>query len=260
LSEYPIFLPHHTKKMANTSFVTSIDLDSLEYKQPLSQKHGAKVVYVSTVPNSTDWKDRMRFQMSEDAQTNLQSAVWGLSTPLQGQDQSRRTLELTVESPSLFDFLKKLDEKNIESAFKYSETWFKKQLDKTQLEQMYVRVLKERTKEEYKDTVRVKVKCQDYPTNIWLVDDIDENGKIKYSPGGPDDLTKGVKLLALVETSGLWFMSRQFGMSLTATDLLVWPNKRPSGINAFNLGPGKTLIKTNKSESESEMEVEMRFE
>lgn len=242
--------------MATSSFVSAINLDTLEYKQPISQKNGAKVVYVSTVPNSTDWKDRLRFQMSEDTQTqNLQSAVWGLSQPLPGQDTARRTLELTVESQEVADFLKRLDEKNKKSASEYSELWFKKNLDLSQIEQMYVSIFKPKVKEEYKDTVRIKVKCQDYPTNIWIVNNITDDGEIQYSPGGPDDLTKGVQVLAMVETSGLWFMSRQFGMSLTATDILVWPNKRASGLSAFSLGQGKTLVKSSK-----DMEIDDPFD
>ena len=45
----------------------------------------------------------------------------------------------------------------------------------------------------------------------------------------------------MCETVGLWFMSRQFGMSLTATEILVWPNRRSTGIDAFTLGSDTKL-------------------
>ena len=42
-------------------------------------------------------------------------------------------------------------------------------------------------------------------------------------------------------------MSRQFGMSLTATEILVWPNKRATGIDAFTLTNSVTVQKSNES-------------
>lgn len=215
-------------------FCTKIDIASLEYKEPQNNRSGGKVVHVSTVPGSAEWKDRIRFQMSEDQSQNLQQAVWGLGTPLPGQDASRRTLELSVESPALHEFLKNMDEKNIKTAVEKSPTWFKKSVDEGAVTNMYVPLLKPPVKDDSKPTVRVKVKCGDYPTNIYVVDDVSD-GKLSYHKGGPDDLARNVKCMVMVETVGLWFMSRQFGMSLTATEIIVWPNRRATGIDAFTL-------------------------
>ena len=215
-------------------FCTKIDIANLEYKEPQNNRSGGKVVHVSTVPGSAEWKDRIRFQMSEDQSQNLQQAVWGLGTPLAGQDASRRTLELSVESPALNDFLQKMDERNIKTAVEKSPNWFKKSVDEGAVTNMYVPLLKPPVKEDAKATVRVKVKCGDYPTNIYVVDDVSD-GKLSYHKGGPDDLARNVKCMVMVETVGLWFMSRQFGMSLTATEIIVWPNRRASGIDAFTL-------------------------
>tara|TARA_Y100000748_G_C15470714_1_gene478772 strand:- start:679 stop:1422 length:744 start_codon:yes stop_codon:yes gene_type:complete len=215
-------------------FCTKIDIANLEYKEPQSNRSGGKVVHVSTVSGSSEWKDRIRFQMSEDQSQNLQQAIWGLGTPLPGQDSSRRTLELSVESPVLEEFLKNLDQKNIKTAVEKSPIWFKKTVDESAVTNMYVPLLKAPTKEDSKATVRVKVKCGDYPTNIYVVDEI-SGGKLSYHKGGPDDLARNVKCMVMVETVGLWFMSRQYGMSLTATEIIVWPNKRATGIDAFTL-------------------------
>ena len=223
-------------------FATAIDLSKLEYKAPANNRSGGKVVHVSTVPGSSDWKDRIRFQMSENDKENLQTAIWGLSTPLAGQDTSRRTLELSIESPDLLKFLEDLDQKNLATAVSQSPEWFRKTLDADQIKQMYVHLIKEPTKADQKPTVRVKVKCGEYPTNIYVVQDIDADGNLSYVKGTPDDLTRNVKCLVMVETVGLWFMSRQFGMSLTATEILVWPNRRSTGINAFTMSNNTKLL------------------
>ena len=225
-------------------FCSAIDLDNLEYKPPTNNRSGGKVVHVSTVKGSSDWKDRIRFQMSEDNKTNLQEAVWGLSTPLPGQDAARRTLELTIESSSLHTFLNDLDNKNLTTAVKQAPEWFKKTVEEDAVRNMYVPLVKPPQKADQKSTVRVKVKCGDYPTNIYVVSDSDESGNLTYNKGSIDDLTRKVKCMVMVETVGLWFMSRQFGMSLTATDILVWPNRRSTGIDAFTMTADTKLHKS----------------
>lgn len=226
-------------------FCTNIQINNLEYKEPQANRSGGKVVHVSTLPGSLEWKDRIRFQMSEDEKTNLQTAVWGLGVPLPGQDMTRRTLELTIESPPLLNFLQELDENNIKMAVDNSPTWFKKSLDEQAIRNMYVKLVKTSEKPgETKKTVRVKVKCGDYPTNIYVVED-STNGKMAYRKGGPDDLARNVKCMVMVETVGLWFMSRQYGMSLSASEIIVWPSRRATGIDAFTLSDTTMLHKVS---------------
>ena len=217
-------------------FCGNIDIDALEYKAPTNNRSGGKVVGVSTVAGSNDWKDRLRFQMSESDHENLQTAVWGLATPLPGQDAARRTLELSVESPALESFLQRMDEKNVQTALDKAPEWFRKELDRDQITNMYVTLLKPSAKQGMKPTVRVKVKCgADYPTNVYVVQGTDEHGDLMYTRGTQDDLTRHAKCLVMAETGGLWFMSRQFGMSFVATDIMVWPSRRATGIDAFTL-------------------------
>lgn len=223
-----------------TNFCSNINIKALDYKEPQNNKNGGKVVNVSTVQNSNEWKDRIRFQMSENQTCNLQTAVWGLSTPLQGQDSARRTLELTVESPTLETFLNDLDENNVAKAVEHSPRWFKKTVEESSVRQMYVKLLKEPVKPGNRPTVRVKVKCGEYPTNIYVVQE-EKDKKITYIKGRPEDLQRNCKCMVLVESVGLWFMSRQFGMSLTATEILVWPNKRATGVDAFTLSDSVVL-------------------
>lgn len=216
-------------------FASNINVDQLEYKEPQSNRSGGKVVHVSTQPGSSEWKDRIRFQMSENQNENLQVAVWGLSGALPGQDTSRRTLELSVESANLESFLSHLDERNVKTAVEKSPLWFKKTMEESQVSNMYVSLLKPAAKEGTKPTVRVKVKCGEYPTHIYVVQE-EGNGTLTYNKGVPEDLSRNSKCMVMVETVGLWFMSRQFGMSLTATEIIVWPNKRAvTGIDAFTL-------------------------
>ena len=212
------------------------------------------MVQVTTVPGSGDWNNKIRFQMSEDDRTNLQVTVWPLSTPMQNQDPNRRTLELTVESSDLKTFLQKLDKKNIETASARSEEWFKKELSFDDCEKNYNYMLKEQKGD--RPTVKVKVTLgETRPTNIYVVNSTEEDGSITYVEGTEKDLVRGVKALVIVETTGLWFMRSQFGMSLNATEILVWPQRRNvGGIGAFSLS-NQVRLKTHQDDDDHNMEM-----
>jgi hypothetical protein len=222
-------------------FCTAIDIEKLEYKAPTSNKTGLKVVNISTVPGSADWNDRIRFQMCEDERTNRQTLPWGLSTPMAGQDESRRSLELTIESPALRDFLTKLDDHNVRIATLKSEEWFKKQLTEDQVRNMYTPIVKEPKAPSNKETLKVKVKTTTKnATNVFRV--VSAEPALEYVPGTTDDLVRNAKCMVMVETSGLWFGPRQFGMSIAATDIIVWmPKQVTGGIKGFTFA-GESVL------------------
>lgn len=238
-------------------FCNSIDINNLEYRQLIQNKNGGRMVQVSTVPGSGDWNNKIRFQMSEDDKTNLQTTVWPLSSPMQNQDANRRTLELTIESPDLMTFLTSLDEKNIEMATSKSEEWFKKPLSKSDVERNYNYIVKPPNTPGDRATVKVKVTLGDTrPTNIYVVNSADKDGNITYEPGSAKDLTRGIKVLVIVETTGMWFMRSQFGMSLNATEILVWPQQRnKGGIGAFTLSTQLRLKTPDEAVDEEGMEL-----
>ena len=66
----------------------------------------------------------------------------------------------------------------------------------------------------------------------------EDGDDMTYERGDYQDIGKGSKCMVIVETSGLWFAARQFGMSLAVNDIMVWPSEKNSGINAFKLAPG----------------------
>jgi hypothetical protein len=225
--------------MAMTTTYREVNLDTLDYKKELktNQNTGAKTVYMSTVPGSNDPSHKLRFQLGTTDE--LLRAVYGLSIPLPGQDERRRALDLSIDNDELLDFLKKLDEKNINAAVDNSPEWFKKQMDKNTVCNNYTALVKMPNKAEYRPTVKTKVVVDsNNNTNIYVVRS--ESGgagsELTYTEGSINDITKGCKCLAVVEAAGLWFAQKAFGMSLVCTHLLIWPSSQKQGIGAFNLG------------------------
>jgi len=241
-------------------FAKDTDLSKLTYYAPTTNKNGGKVVHVSTVPGSSDWSHKLRFQMSENEQTNLQTAVWGLSSPPSTggpvADPSRKKLELTIESDALLEFLQELDERNVKTAVEKSPEWFKKTIDEDQVRNMYVPLVKAAQQPGGRPTIVVKVKCDQkaYPTNVFTMQAPSADGTLNYAKGLPDIITRNAKCLVACETVGLWFMSRQFGMSMTATNVMVWPQVVPQGISSLQLSKRAKLHEVARSDAYDEME------
>lgn len=220
------------------------DLTSLHYgNEVMTNKNtGAKSIYVSTQAGSNDPTHKVRFQMGI-YDTDLLRAPFGVSKLMPSQDPSstRRDLDLSIDTDELLDFLRRLDEQNLEAAVQHSMDWWKKSLDKAVLRDRFKPIVKEPSKAEYRPTAKTKliVGAERNNTQIFLVtketpSTPDAPGKIEeYKPIAMGDIPKGCKALAVVETNGLWLGANQFGMSLMVTHLLVWPTRQYKGIEAF---------------------------
>lgn len=225
-------------------------INDLVYREPQLNKNGSRTVSVSLDGS------RLCFQTAPDQETNLQIATWGLSPPMPGAaPDAKRNLQLTVESKELETFLSSLDEKNQQVASDHSSDWFKRSLDRDAIGQMYVPLLKE-GKDGGKPMVTMKVKVNEAPTKVYVVEGGDPSS-LKYSEGGPADITRGSKVLAMVETTGLWFMPRQFGMAFTVKEMFVWkPQSSKRGPESFSLSANTKLMRVSATSSPKEEEEE----
>ena len=58
------------------------------------------------------------------------------------------------------------------------------------------------------------------------------SGENKFRRGSEDDVTKGSKVMAIVNLSSVWFASKMFGVSLSVDQMVVWP-ACGTGLEAF---------------------------
>ena len=147
--------------MSATTIFKDVNIGQLEYKPPKQNQSGGKTVFISTVPGSNEFNDRLRFQMSLDQHVGLQSALFGVSQPMPGQEDKRRALDLSVENEELMTFLQQLDRNNVEVAVRNANEWFKKPLDQAQVESMYIPLVKMPNDPKYRPTVRTKLKVNE---------------------------------------------------------------------------------------------------
>jgi len=232
--------------------LTEIDIAEIYYNDTAitNKSTGGKSVYVST-SKSGGLDNKLTFMLSprsidpnNDADIQgLPSSPYGLSDPMAGStNTSRLTLDVTIETDEAREWLASLDQRNLQAAKDNCQEWFKKTIEDGKINDMYSAIVREPSSEKYKPTVRVKVQTDgDRATRIFMCHP--GEGELNYDEGTHKDLRKGCKLLIICETSGLWFQSRGFGMSFTATEIFVWSKGRPRGVDAAQF---ENIIKKNK--------------
>lgn len=214
--------------MASTRLYTNLpeDCKLFFYKDPVTNKGGkGRVGYIN---RTKDDQSRAKYQLASKDDVRLRSP-YGISEPLdeQKKDTERKSLDLTIESDALLKALQALDDHNVNLAYENREKWFgNADLEKAQIKFMYrPLVTRDKTKQGYKPTVRTKVNLNmktPNGTRFFVIEE--KEGKIKYLPKDHTIITKGCRVVPIVEVASLWFQDKSFGMTLESTELLVFPN------------------------------------
>jgi hypothetical protein len=138
---------------------------------------------------------------------------------------TRLNLELSVENLDFYNKILSLDQKILETAAANSKKWFGKAYSLSKLKEL--EILRTSIQgaapggDKYNPIMRVKVPTEGKRIpKVYLLNE--QNGKQTYKPGQLSDITRGANLVAIVEITGIWFMSKsKFGITYMATHLLV---------------------------------------
>jgi len=212
--------------MNSITLAKDFDMSKLTYNDVKMLDNGGKMVYVSYS------------KAPLVLQTPQMYAPFGVQT-WTNDGKDKHTLSLSFRgketSPSMeafYNVLETLDKKLVEDGFANQQTWFKgkKYNSKEVLEALYTPLItpaKDKNTGEvtnkypatFKMTVPAKdgvFTCQVYDAKQNLID-------LKSVQ------TKGARVSALIQFSGLWFAGGKFGASWRVVQLLVKPNERISG-------------------------------
>lgn len=224
------------------------------YKAPERNQRGGFSNYI--VRKQGDF-ERICFQATAQEGEPRCVAPFGVSKPYdqnKQDDSNKRNFELNIHSPQLMQFLQALDANTIKQAVANYENWFnsddgkkkkKAALTPADIEGMYRRLVQEGDPENgYAPTFRTKVHIDGVNKVRVFVYEGMVNGQHVCREG---DVMKDlycvpfVECIPIIEIVGMWFMSKQYGLSLTTTDVVIFPkNKRPPG--QFNFGGMKPTI------------------
>ena len=209
------------------SDLSAVSVASLCFGPPRREKNGQLIVPVGTDEHNFNFGTRLRFQLGRDQQ-NMLVSTYGFNSLMEGQpkDTPRRNMDLTPSS-DVVDALNRIDEWLMQNASQRSQEFFKSATLNKQHVPM-VRSLPNGSK-----IVRIKVPVGDNAAEVFS---ILPNGTVV--PTDWSRVGRDVKIIAIVDTPGIWHNPTQFGMSLTARKLLVEETAPASGLAAFNLLPG----------------------
>jgi len=209
-----------------TAIYSTIPQDMLNfmYKEPVTNKYKSKTSYIN---KSRDNASRPRYQLATKDDPRLR-APYGISKPFdeKQQDSDRKSLDMSIESESLLAVLKGLDQHNINVAFENCEKWFGKKLPREHITFMYRPLVTLDKAGKYKPTFRTKINTNassDNATRFFMIEEADGR-MVKYTEKDSSIVTKGSRLVPVVELGSLWFSSTQFGMTLECTEVIVFPN------------------------------------
>lgn len=189
-----------------------------DYRVPRKGHNGAYNSYIDTSANS---------RTTPRAQFATCIAKFGVGAASeQNPTSTRRNLDLSVADAEMIEFFKQVDKKNCEAAAEISKSTFNKEYSADMLyETIYVKTIKDEDKR-YEPLVRTKVVVGGDArnrTNIHVVTATDsETGEFEFEDGSYEDITKYSHVDAIVDFRGLWFASREFGMSIVCKSILVW--------------------------------------
>ena len=237
-----IIFTTHNENMSTKTF-RDVDLASFVYQQPKRNANGGMNLYID---ESKDSKASPVFQLDPCV------AKFGTSAPQEGSSSTRRNMEISVTSDEMIEFIKRFDEQNIHEVAKNSETFFKKQLSEDVLAQTLYR-WSAAPHEKYDPLLRIKVATQGRSaTKVYKVIGEKEGGEINTDEGTWEDIEPWSKVVVICQCGGLWFVSKQFGMTLIAKAVLVWPSEKRNQ-NKF---VGYNIIQSNDVPRQPTLTVE----
>jgi hypothetical protein len=165
----------------------------------------------------------MRFQLQTEEGIKCK-APFGVSC-FDDSKGARKSIELSLEDDELVKFFQTFDEHVINSAVANASQWFPKHKDLTrdQIKNMYYPMLQFDTNDKgYPPRLHTKINTDGKNhVNVLIYSEV--NGAPQYRKGIVDDIVKYSELIVIVEAGTMWFQSKQFGITLLATDVMVFP-------------------------------------
>jgi hypothetical protein len=147
-------------------------------------------------------------------------------------NSSRKNLELSINKREFQEWAAAMDAQNVRWVTANSEVVLKKEMKQATVEALY-RSLLSPQRGNYDPLLRVKVNTTGtHATTVFVVEDegcAENNVPMRYRKGSLDDVVPHCEVVPIVEVVGLWFISKGFGMTLLATDLLVYPPAKRGG-------------------------------
>jgi len=231
---------------------SDVDHSAFYRKEPKRNSNGG---FNSFIDMNETTKETPRIQWAEC------TAKFGLSDPMEGS--TRRNLELSVKDDAMLKWIRGFDNSNIEHVAEFSEMYFKKKLTEDVLGQtLYRYSAPDHPEGKYEPLWRVKViMTGTSKTNFFKVEEEKnvESGEIEkvIVPCDSSVLQPWCRVLPITTLTGLWFVSKGFGATFVATDLLIWEQPKKRQGDFVGLGMRVKKPKTGSVDDTPSVRVEI---
>ena len=133
-------------------------------------------------------------------------------------------IELSLDDPSVLEFLTKWDAKNVQWIQEHPEFLGKKKVSAEAATDAYIPMVKVSKKDpdKYAPLCRVKVNVgprEDRRTEVYVV----EGSSVRR--GTADDIGRNSSLKVIVCAGSIFFVNRTFGLTMKAKKILVYPSE-----------------------------------
>ena len=135
--------------------------------------------------------------------------------------KGRYTLDLQIQHKSeMKSFIEELDKTVIDTACQNSFSWFKKSIHESVIKELYKPQLKQNG--DYLPLMRVKLPFKKGEFDGKIFNENNEEIPIH-------EITKGCEVQAILESTGVYFVSNEFGLSWKVNQLKVFPSQKLTG-------------------------------
>ena len=193
--------------------IENTNIDDFIYSQPKTNAMGGQQVFIN-LPNTSDNDSKIRIQ------TPKCSVPFGIN-----DYNGRFTLDLSLrgeDTKPFQTFINNFDSHNKKTGSINSIKWFKKQIHESVISELYKPQIRQQN-EKYAPNMRVKLPMKKNGVPDFEIFDNNKN-KADMSI-----ITKGCQVQAIIELVGMYFVSKDFGITWKVVQLKVFPSTKLSG-------------------------------
>lgn len=192
-------------KVYNTN---EIVIDELDFSKPKQNSMGGQHIFVN-IPNTIQEESKIRLQ------TPLCKVPFGIN-----EYKNKYNLDLQLTDENMKEFLTTFDSKIIKTATQNSFSWFKKSMHESIVKELFKSQMKQNGK--YPPLFRVKIPMKNNEFDGKVFNNKQEEISIH-------NIEKGCKVQAIIENTGIYFVSKDFGVTWKVIQLKVFPNEKLTG-------------------------------
>lgn len=208
-----------------TNNISDLDVSEISYAEnAYGNKLGGKNVYMYK-SNIHNLKNKLQFCISSNSSIKDRENITSVAFDMRNE-YGKYSIDLSINDPKIEKILDEIDNKNNLSVKKNFQKWFGKTMNEEMIDEMHSKIV--RKNERFPSIFKCKLSVdKEAPTKIYTMED-DE-----YKEGSINDIERHDKVLVIVESSGLWYTGKMFGMTFYAKELILWKSKTKKGIDKF---------------------------